>query len=79
MESKIIRQIEKNSDEMIKGIKKIVKMPSVETEAEENAPFGKDIALTLNETLKLAESLGFKTKNLDNYIGWHNMEKVMII
>lgn len=70
MESKIIRQIEKNSDEMIKGIKKIVKMPSVETEAEENAPFGKDIALTLNETLKLAESLGFKTKNLDNYIGW---------
>lgn len=70
MEKKIIRQIEKNSSEMIEGIKKIVKMPSVETKAEENAPFGKDIALTLDETLKLAESLGFETKNLDNYIGW---------
>lgn len=70
MEKKIIRQIEKNSSEMIEGIKKIVKMPSVETKAEENAPFGKDIALNLDETLKLAESLGFETKNLDNYIGW---------
>lgn len=70
MESKIIQQVEKNSAEMIEGIKKIVSMPSVESEAEENAPFGKDIAMTLEETLKLAENLGFKTKNLDNYIGW---------
>jgi len=70
METKIIKQVEDNAEVMIDAIKKIVQMPSVETEAEEQAPFGKDIALTLDETLKLAESLGFQTTNLDHYIGW---------
>ena len=70
MEETIIKRIEENAPEMLAGIKKIVRMPSVETEAAENAPFGKDIALTLDATLELAESLGFKTFNLDHYIGW---------
>ncbi len=70
MEEKIIQKVEENAQIMIDSIKTIVRMPSVETKAEENAPFGKDIALTLDETLKLAESLGFQTTNLDHYIGW---------
>lgn len=70
MEEKIIQEVEAHSTEMINTIKKIVQMPSVETEPEENAPFGKDIAKTLDETLKIAESLGFQTCHLDHYIGW---------
>lgn len=70
MENQIIEQIIANKEEMIHGIKKIVAMPSVEAPATSNAPFGEDILNTLNETLKLAESLGFQTHNLDNYIGW---------
>lgn len=70
MEEKIIKRVEENSKLMIDAIKKIVQMPSVETEADINAPFGKDIALTLKETLKIAEGLGFKTENLNNYIGF---------
>ena len=70
MEEKILQRVEENASEMIEGIKKIVRIPSVELPAEENAPFGKDVALALDETLKLAESLGFKTYNLDHYIGW---------
>lgn len=70
MEKIILQKVEDNSSQMIEAMKKIAQMPSVETAAEENAPFGKDVALTLDETLKLAESLGFKTHNLDHYIGW---------
>lgn len=70
MEKLIIDKVEQNAQQMIDAIKDIVKLPSVETEAKENAPFGKDIAYTLEQTLKLAEHLGFKTKNLDHYIGW---------
>lgn len=70
MKERILKQVEANQQDMIAGIKKIVAMPSVETKASDNAPFGEDIALTLQETLKLAEGLGFQTYNLDNYIGW---------
>ena len=70
MEEKIIQQITMNQQDMINGIKKIVAMPSVKTKATTHAPFGEDILNTLQETLKLAEHLGFQTKNLDNYIGW---------
>lgn len=40
---------------MIEDIKKIVRMPSVKGEKEEHALFGKDIAVTLKETLYLAQ------------------------
>ncbi|WP_195598866.1 Sapep family Mn(2+)-dependent dipeptidase [Longibaculum muris] len=70
MEEDIILQVEALSSQMIDDIKKIVRCPSVEGEALPMAPFGKDIAMTLEETLKIAEKLGFETHNLDYYIGW---------
>ena len=70
MEAKIIKQVEDISIDMIEAIKAIVCYPSIKAPALKDAPFGKDIAVTLDETLKLAESLGFQTKNLDHYIGW---------
>ena len=70
MEDRIISEIEAISSEMLQGIKKICQMPSVEKEAEEGAPFGTDIASTLESTLELARSLGFETVNLNHYIGW---------
>jgi succinyl-diaminopimelate desuccinylase len=33
-------------------------------------PFGEGVATCLNKVLEIAESLGFKTCNLDGYIGW---------
>ena len=58
MEEDIILQVEALSSQMIDDIKKIVRCPSVEGEALPMAPFGKDIAMTLDETLKIAEKLG---------------------
>lgn len=70
MEEEILSKIDELSSQMIEDIKTIVRMPSVEKEAEENAPFGKDIALTLDKALEIASSLGFQTKHLDHYIGY---------
>lgn len=70
METEILKEIDTLSKQMIEDIKTIVQMPSVETGGEDNAPFGKDIALTLDKTLEIASSLGFQTQQLDHYIGW---------
>ena len=47
---------------MIEDIKTIVKMPSVEGTFQQGAPFGKDIALTLDKVLKLLNLWGLKQK-----------------
>lgn len=62
--------IEKNFEEILKEIISIINIKSVKKEPLENAPFGEDTKSCLLKTLNLAERLGFKTKNLDNYIGY---------
>ncbi len=57
-------------DEMIDRIGKLVAIHSVESESEENAPFGKGPAEALNTALQMLADDGFKTVNLDNYIGY---------
>ncbi|MGL5245816.1 MAG: Sapep family Mn(2+)-dependent dipeptidase [Sarcina sp.] len=70
MESRILNEIDNMSKDMIEGIIDIVKIDSVKSCASLNAPFGVGIKETLEKTLELAASLGFKTKNIDNYIGY---------
>jgi len=70
MENLLIKKVEELSSQMIDDIKTIVRIDSVESEAEENAPFGKGVQLALETTLKICERLGFQTKNIDNYIGY---------
>ncbi len=70
MEERIVKQVEANASHMIENIKRIVQIPSVEDQTAADAPFGKEVARALDETLKLAESLGFQTVQLDHYIGW---------
>ncbi len=56
-------------DEIIKNLKTLISFPSVQGDAEKDMPFGKGTYDALNFTLSLANSLGFETKNYDNYIG----------
>ncbi len=58
-------------DEMIKDLEKMIKIPS-KLEGYDNPeyPFGKNVDEALNEFLKIAESLGFKTKNIDKKCGY---------
>jgi len=55
--------------DLIKSIKDLISIKSVESQAKENMPFGEGVFNALNYFLKLAKSFGFKTINYDNYIG----------
>ncbi|MCY6356282.1 dipeptidase PepV [Clostridium sp. ZS2-4] len=63
-------KIEEMSQEIIKSTQDIVRIKSVEGEPKEGMPFGEGPYNALKYALDLSESLGFKTVNLDNYIGY---------
>ncbi|MDD6710777.1 MAG: Sapep family Mn(2+)-dependent dipeptidase [Sharpea porci] len=67
---KILQQVNELTPELIDGIKRIVRIPSVQDTASEDAPYGKNVRKALLETLKLSEELGFETVNIDNHIGY---------
>lgn len=62
--------IEKNKDGLIKIVREILKIRSVEQEAAENAPFGEGVKAALQLALAMGKEMGFKVKNLDNYVGY---------
>ena len=62
--------IDTHFDETLEGISKLIKIKTVKDTPRVDAPFGKNLKFALEEILKIAKSLGFKTKNLDNYIGY---------
>lgn len=62
--------IDKHFNETLDGISRIIKMKTVKEEKSGDAPFGENLKNALNEVLEIAKSLGFKTKNLDNYVGY---------
>ncbi|MBE5742320.1 MAG: M20 family metallopeptidase [Clostridiales bacterium] len=64
------------------SLKKLIQIPSVEDTPKENMPFGQGVYDALQFTLNLAGSLGFETKNYDNYIGeaiWGEGEEMAIL
>lgn len=75
MEDIILSKIDEIADQMIANIIDIVKIDSVESEALVDAPFGKGVKAALDATLTLANNLGFKTTNVDNYMGYASYGK----
>lgn len=69
IEEKLLAKIDELSDQMIEGIKSIVRIDSVQSQAQEGMPFGKGVNDALEATLKLCESLGFETENVDHVMG----------
>ena len=63
-------QVLNYTDEMLENIARLVKYDSVQGEAKPGMPFGEGPANVLAEALKIAEEMGFKTVNLDNYCGY---------
>lgn len=70
MEDLLIKTIDELSSIMIDDIKTIVRINSVESQPLPEAPFGQGVKEALNQTLNIAQRLGFETTNLDNYIGY---------
>ncbi|MFC6348232.1 Sapep family Mn(2+)-dependent dipeptidase [Vagococcus carniphilus] len=53
-----------------KGLKRIMKINSVKSTPEKNAPFGLGPKLVLDEAILLSKELGFKTKIINNAVGY---------
>ena len=62
--------IRAHADELLESLAALVRIPSVEGVPEEHAPFGREPARALHETLALCEKLGFQTGNMDDRVGW---------
>ena len=69
----IKEQIHELSGEMIENLGRLVAIDSQRGIPKEGMPFGEGPAKALAEGLKIAEELGFRTVNLDNYCGYAEM------
>ena len=63
--------IENERENIVNTTSKLIEFPSVSFETNNKTiPFGEECSKALNYILKLADKLGFRTKNLDNYCGY---------
>ncbi|MBO8161855.1 MAG: dipeptidase PepV [Thermosipho sp. (in: Bacteria)] len=69
MEKLIDKKVEEYFDEVLNSLSKVIQIRSVMGESFDNFPFGEGPAKALEETLKIAEDLGFEAYNVDNYAG----------
>lgn len=61
----------KNSIDMtVHFLQELIRMDTQQKEHIENCPFGKTLKEALDETLRYCKDLGFRVKNIDNYIGF---------
>jgi len=65
--SQIVETLEK---ELISNTQALIRIKSTEEEPYEDMPFGQGVQASLEFTLNLCESLGFRTKNIDNQVGY---------
>ena len=68
--STIKEEIHALSEEMLTNLGKLVAIDSQLAPAKEGMPFGEGPAKALEMGLQIAQELGFKTVNLDNYCGY---------
>lgn len=64
------KYIDTHFDEALKSIIEIIRIKTVKAEKTGDAPYGAELKRGLSKVLEIAQSLGFRVKNLDNYIGY---------
>lgn len=62
--------VETLKEELISNTQALIRIKSTEEEPYEDMPYGQGVQASLEFTLNLCESLGFKTKNIDNQVGY---------
>lgn len=62
--------VEQQREPMLQSLSELIRIRSVEGPATESAPYGEDVLECLRHALAVADGLGFRTVNLDNYMGW---------
>lgn len=69
------QRIEQELPEIIENMKTLISYPSVLDEPQEGAPFGQANKDCLEAALRIMDSYGFTTKNLDGYAGYAEVGK----
>jgi succinyl-diaminopimelate desuccinylase len=64
------RKILEMKGEIVASVQAALRIKSVEEDAKNGMPFGEGIQKALEHCLELSDSLGFKTVNMDNMIGY---------
>lgn len=62
--------LDAHAEEMIQSLSALLRIPSVQSEPAENAPYGPEPARCLAEMLALCERLGFQTGHMEHRVGW---------
>ena len=65
----ISAEILRDQDAILNDVAGLIGIPSVREDAKPGMPFGEGPAKALGFCLDLAQAMGFKTKNVDNYAG----------
>ena len=67
--------LDENRDNIIRDIRRIVKIPSVSKPGVDQYPFGKDCKDALDEMLQIGKEHGFYTESYDDYVGSIGLQK----
>ena len=67
MDKTVCRLIESYREEFVETLQRWIRTPSVKEEAEEGAPFGRDVRKMLDTAVEDAGKLGFPTRVFDGY------------
>lgn len=70
MDMNINERIDELKNELVSSTQELLKIKSTEDIAKPGMPFGEGPFKALETALKISESLGLKTKNLDGYVGF---------
>lgn len=62
--------VSRMQDRLIACLRENLRIPSVQEDARDGAPYGMPVRHCLDHVLKTAEALGFRTVNVDNHLGW---------
>ena len=66
----LAKLVDSNREAMVKTLQEAVRIKSVQEPAVPGKPFGEGPARCLAYMLEEAEKMGFRTQNVDNYMGW---------
>ncbi len=64
------RFVAENHENIVRDIRRVVEIPSVEDTPAPGAPYGAGARAALDEGLKIAQEMGLDTHNADGHIGW---------
>lgn len=62
--------IDKNKNNILDTTSELIKFESISDENAKDFPFGEECSKALNYILEVGKSMGFKTKNINNYCGY---------